>query len=1628
MEKNGKRVILLLAILIVVAFSCTLLFSCNIDDVKEISVTPAEVNVRIGEFNYSDYHVTATYDSGATEEADLTEDMIAAKDRIKLFTEGEYEIPVSYLGKTATIKVNVRRNVFEGATFEDLDVVYNGEFYTVEVKNVPEGTTVTYPSTNRFRNAGEYQASAILRKDAYEMKEMTANVTIRKADYDLSGVSFADQSVGYDGAAHLLEMTGTLPAGLYVDYTITREGGREEKGNSATNAGSYRVEARFSGDYVNYNAIAPRQATLNITQATIDVSELTFEDKTVVYDRTKQTIELAGDLPRGLSVTYINNEHVDAGAYDAIARFTVDDIVNYEAIPDMTAKLTVLKADYDMSAVHFNGTKVTYDGKEKKIEIQGQLPNGVTLTYEGNVGTDAGSYEATARFTSSNVNYNDPASMTATLIIDPASAQMDQIVFERRRFISRKSQKNEMPQWYWDMIFDMEDDERVGYESMLDIYFYDPYLAAKRYAPENVPTGLSVASVKYYETTGWVDDLSAYDGEGAGYIGEEALDHDGYYVVVVTFDGGKNYTGVSPIKTLIRVDTIDYFFSWEQMIYDEEWRNPETGEETGVFMDYYNGFCVRYEDMATYTVGNVTVSYCDCQIFKAYQVGGADALVADEAGATSSLKGEAYEDLADKFVEFIKNTNITYTDTGSPNPREWEYHYSLDDMENEESPSFTAFIEAAELATMEYNDEYMTFPFDLENAAYLPLNDDHDYVAITRYDGGKTAEDYYPLLAAIFGFDNVDDFFGADKVTGNLFDACLDPAFIASAGVSTDTMRAQFAVEGAIYENNGKDTVYIFPFYITWFDADEIPIYEYFYFFCAEIDVSVPGVSSGTVKRYGVLLSDAERFFAFGDAPEQNTILKGRCDTAEVPVLRLYPVTKTVIENGVPTQKPISVGRDFSFVEDNAATAHLIVGDQTVYMLLNEIPGNCAEKNKTYDPADYRFETPQTVYSFCDCDPFASLIEHSGDASAVTKRDKREDHPQMTTEILGEFDRLAALYADFLSNYAVYETEVVNEWKIGVTNRNYNAYKSYFEYAYDMFAKSNHNLGKVADYYLSGSAIIGINRAFTISINSSGNDYSVDKYRLIVAKLFGFTDLDTFTQYADNLAKALVANQAGAGVDSVSARLRYDGAVLTENGSFVLPFAIKSELSTERVLAFVFVDREGMMSIWLSDAKNAFNATNFGEEALAAGDKYTVTIYGRCMLFEDDGYVMKEDMNKNVLEMIDNLLGYATNTFSIEELLSTCSETNDEQTDDTYWRSTNDAIYLFCDCDPLTAEVNRGGDGSVITNRIDRDDHAQMTLAVAEKFDVLTALYQALLSHYTIEGDETQNLVATSGEGYYADYRRLFRYAKALFASVDNRAAKVADYLPSDSVIVGLNKPFVISVGLEYTLEEYRSMVAKLFGFTDGDTLAQYAGALANALSANARGASVSSVAARLLYDGAVLTENGSFVLPYAFLNRTSGEKVLALVFVGADGTIAMWIHNIDAAFALTTFTEILSDSMGRDIVEILGRCVLFESGGYKGYDPAKAVQYVAGEKVKSFASPGSFIVYTPFTDEEGFEVYWFALYAFEREAVYEGADNAGFGTVHKGFYTMVNVASVDDIRAYNDKTIADCLNEGAEA
>ena len=1855
MKKNGKRIILYLAFLAVAVLCCATFVSCGMDNVKEVTVTPDVINVRIGEFDYADYTVTATYESGKTVESVLSEDMIAAKDRLKFFQEGQHEIGVTYLGVTATITVNVRQNVFAGAEFNDLDVVYNGEFYTVEVKNVPEGTTVTYPTTNRFRTAGEYQATAILQKDAYEIKEMTAKVTIRKADYDLSEVTFEDKTEDYDGSTHVLELTGTLPTGLYVDYTITREGGREEKGNSATNAGAYLVEARFSGDTVNYNAVETKQATLTVRQATVDVSGLVFEDKTVVYDRTKQTLALEGNLPRGVSVEYLNNGHVDAGVYEVTAVFSVADTVNYAEIPAKVATLTIEKADYDMSAVHFDGTKVTYDGEEHKIEIKGQLPNGVSVSYEGNEGTDAGSYEATARFTSNNVNYKDPVSMTATLIIDPAVAQMDQIVFERRRFISVVQEKG--------LQYDDDDPEA-----------YNPYRVANEYRPENVPVGFEM-TVTYKKTDDWQTDLASDD--ATGFV--DRITEDGYYVVKIVFDGGKNYVDDKPtVKTVIRVDTIDNddVTTWEQLVFDDQWVNPETGNATGVFMDYYTGACTDPAHRKTVTIDGVTLQYCDCNVFLNYAAEGESALAVDptQDRYISEAKLEDYRALAEAFGTFRG--------------------YDLPTGEQ-----FQTFLTAAEQAASDpWYSEFgggSTYSFDLSKAVYIgcgmsSTSVSGSYMIVSDGDGNTsrkyTSEFLAPPqnnLARLFGFENTDDF---QRALRGVFSAYRSDAYKNVAATNP------LAFEGAVYASYDGGYFYIFPYalYVTETDT------EFVFFFCGGI--------SGSVATYcGILLSDAQLMadlFENPPADDEALLLEGRCLISELymtddgVLYRTTPMTKTVISAGNPdVLKPITDGKDLVFAEKNGATEHLIYGDFEIYRFLPALPGNCAETSEGYDPDEYKIATDTTVYTFCDDDVFATVIKANGDASGITRRNARADHPQMTSEVAEKFDELSVLYRAFLSNYVTGE-DVVNEWKIGVSNKNYEAYKAFFEYASDMMAKSNRNMGKGADYVLNRSVIIGLNRAFSISVGSSGYNYKVDDYRLAVAKLFGFTDLDTFTAYINALADVLVANGKHANVDSISQRLLYDGAILTANGCYVLPYVIKSETSTKQVTLFIFVDGDGAASVWINDAKNAFNATDFGETAWETADKYTVSIVGRCLLFEDDGYIMNEDLGKNVVEMTERLQEYPEYVFHVGGVPENCNETNldadyftymydlgghcselyfryvsgydcsgisiwyddcnpfcliygdwimddvdaliehslltapasavvafnslDElfaaflahfdlpaaggtlyipsvegdalesytafynaavalygyalpafvgdaanelsgsaviglnrpftmlfgaQADPTVdyqalvanlfgfedkdeflyyagelaalyaqyredlansvavnkalengcfftengsfvfpiavkstagyavlayliidaddcvsiwindinaalWATRFDAdhcgdtdygisnslycknmlflkeipyeaIFLFCDCDPFSTVQNANGDASEITRRNDRGDHAVMTDEVAGKFDILAALYADLLSRYSVQDGEDNDWKVSVGGDTYAEYRRLFRYARDLFASAENDLGNVDEYLLSGSAIIGMNETFAISsAGNAHAPEEYRLLLMKLFGFTSEEAFEKCVNALANALAANEAGANADTVAGRLIYDGAVRTENGYFVLPYAIKNATSGKTVLAFVFVDGNGTMAVWINNLNDAFALTDFTELNSDDDSPDFVYVSGRCVLFEDNEYVGWNGNGMPKYIAVEKTRSFASAGDFLIYSSFTDEEGFEVYWFSVYGFETEVVYDDSDSGSIGTVNKGFYTMINVAGVEDVHRYNQNVI----------
>lgn len=374
---------------------------------KSITVN-GKSQVFAGEFALADYSLTVSASDGNTRTEPLTAQNLANVTVEQLQRAGMYNISVVYDGVTTTFALTVVNRTFDGLTFADKTVTYNGSAQSIEVANLPQGATVTYSPSNTFTNAGVYTVSATVSAPNFDTATLSATLTINKASYDMSQVVFADKSVAYDGNAHSLEATN-LPDGVTVTYI----------GNNQTNVGTYTVLAVFSGDSVNYNPIANMTATLTVTQNA--VQGVTFDSRTVTYDGSAHSLAIEGNLPQGIAVVYEGNSQTNAGTYTVTAKF-VGSNPNFEQLPDMTATLTIEKRELQ---IEFVGEQTAaYTGYAQKpltaraTNLCGSDTVAIDITYDGDV-VDAGTYVATATVDSD--NYKLTANNTCTFTITRAT-------------------------------------------------------------------------------------------------------------------------------------------------------------------------------------------------------------------------------------------------------------------------------------------------------------------------------------------------------------------------------------------------------------------------------------------------------------------------------------------------------------------------------------------------------------------------------------------------------------------------------------------------------------------------------------------------------------------------------------------------------------------------------------------------------------------------------------------------------------------------------------------------------------------------------------------------------------------------------------------------------------------------------------------------------------------------------------------------------------------------------------------------------------------------------------------------------------------------------------------------------
>lgn len=135
----------------------------------------------------------------------------------------------------------------------------------------------------------------------------------------------------------------------------------------------------------------------------------------LVYDGSEQT-----GVTAVAGCTVVDAAATIAGTFRAVATLAngADRWFDGGKESKRIVEWTIAKGEYDLSDVSFTDAVLLEDGEPKSIFIDGELPDGVTVSYEGNGQTGSGTFSVTAKFTGDADNYEAiTGTLTATMTI-----------------------------------------------------------------------------------------------------------------------------------------------------------------------------------------------------------------------------------------------------------------------------------------------------------------------------------------------------------------------------------------------------------------------------------------------------------------------------------------------------------------------------------------------------------------------------------------------------------------------------------------------------------------------------------------------------------------------------------------------------------------------------------------------------------------------------------------------------------------------------------------------------------------------------------------------------------------------------------------------------------------------------------------------------------------------------------------------------------------------------------------------------------------------------------------------------------------------------------------------------------
>lgn len=245
--------------------------------------------------------------------------------------------------------------------------------------------------------------------------------------------------------------------------------------------------------------------------------------------------------------------------------------------------------------------------------------------------------------------------------------------------------------------------------------------------------------------------------------------------------------------------------------------------------------------------------------------------------------------------------------------------------------------------------------------------------------------------------------------------------------------------------------------------------------------------------------------------------------------------------------------------------------------------GWCSE---LYERTISGYNETQVNVSYDDCNPFGMIAGDFGEIASLSKHTTQTlDYNTMVSLL-----NLSDLFATFMGNFTIPTdgTEYIPEIGYDALND----YKDFFNNAKNIFTTSLVPFARDVDYYFYGqSAVIGINHPYSMSFGSL--DPELIDFQTVIANLFGFSSLEDFTDYAQDLADTYADYRTRISNPTTEDQALANGCFYSlRNGSFVFPIAVTNELSYT-VLAYVILDTSGLVSVWVSNMESALWATNF---------------------------------------------------------------------------------------------------------------------------------------------------------------------------------------------------------------------------------------------------------------------------------------------------------------------------------------------------------------------------------------------------------------------------------------------------